>query len=483
MWKDYPNDTTPVMASTLQGYDNVISDIEDELVKLKDVATTGNYNDLANRLIPDGTTITKDADGKIHASGGSGGTSNYPDLTNKPSVNGHILIGNQTTADLGINIPTKVSQLQNDAGYLTQHQSLDGYATETWVNNKKYATQGYVSSALSNYAEAKGISDGSNLNECWYVGLYWGIAGNTITNKPSEVDEFALVVENVGANILQTLHTTTQTFKRSGSKDSSASSWTSWVEDNFATMPYVNDTFVSKSYADYTYANTDGTYDDMTVGYAKQINIADQSDTMYLLGVTGTGSGNKEAKRNVDLRTALTKGTASTEGSLELRIGNSTAKGTEGNLTGKIRFYGNGTNYATLYPASNYTTNVTFRLPTTGGTLAIEGTSSRYAKENIHLVSDKEVRKLLDLEIVSFDYKEKFGGQKDQVGVIAEDAVKILPNPIVIPEGYDENTYDIDTEDTTEVPYVQYQKYVPYLIRMIQLQEQRIAELERKVLE
>ena len=166
-----------------------------------------------------------------------------------------------------------------------------------------------------------------------------------------------------------------------------------------------------------------------------------------------------------------------------MRIGNSTAKGTEGNLTGKIRFYGNGTNYATLYPASNYTTNVTFRLPTTGGTLAIEGTSSRYAKENIHLVSDKEVRKLLDLEIVSFDYKEKFGGQKDQVGVIAEDAVKILPNPIVIPEGYDENTYDIDTEDTTEVPYVQYQKYVPYLIRMIQLQEQRIAELERKVLE
>lgn len=33
-------------------------------------------------------------------------------------------------------LPTKVSQLQNDAGYLTEHQSLTGYATETYVNNK-----------------------------------------------------------------------------------------------------------------------------------------------------------------------------------------------------------------------------------------------------------------------------------------------------------------------------------------------------------
>ena len=33
-------------------------------------------------------------------------------------------------------LPTKVSQLQNDAGYLTEHQSLTGYATETYVDNK-----------------------------------------------------------------------------------------------------------------------------------------------------------------------------------------------------------------------------------------------------------------------------------------------------------------------------------------------------------
>ena len=32
-------------------------------------------------------------------------------------------------------IPTKVSQLTNDKGYLTSHQSLSGYATQSWVQN------------------------------------------------------------------------------------------------------------------------------------------------------------------------------------------------------------------------------------------------------------------------------------------------------------------------------------------------------------
>lgn len=35
---------------------------------------------------------------------------------------------------------TKVSQLTNDAGYLTTHQSLVGYATQEWVNDKGYIT-------------------------------------------------------------------------------------------------------------------------------------------------------------------------------------------------------------------------------------------------------------------------------------------------------------------------------------------------------
>lgn len=36
--------------------------------------------------------------------------------------------------DVEAQIPQNVSELENDAGYLTEHQSLDGYATETYVN-------------------------------------------------------------------------------------------------------------------------------------------------------------------------------------------------------------------------------------------------------------------------------------------------------------------------------------------------------------
>lgn len=36
-------------------------------------------------------------------------------------------------------VPTNVSAFNNDAGYLTSHQSLSGYATETWVTSQGYA--------------------------------------------------------------------------------------------------------------------------------------------------------------------------------------------------------------------------------------------------------------------------------------------------------------------------------------------------------
>lgn len=35
-------------------------------------------------------------------------------------------------------VPTKVSSFENDVPYLTQHQSLNGYATEQWVLDKHY---------------------------------------------------------------------------------------------------------------------------------------------------------------------------------------------------------------------------------------------------------------------------------------------------------------------------------------------------------
>lgn len=63
----------------------------------------------------------------------TGGTKNYNDLENQPKVNGITLTGNKSTEDLGINIPTKTSQLQNDSNFLTEHQSLAAYAKKSEI--------------------------------------------------------------------------------------------------------------------------------------------------------------------------------------------------------------------------------------------------------------------------------------------------------------------------------------------------------------
>ena len=50
---------------------------------------------------------------------GSGGTNNYPDLNNLPQINGVTLIDNKSSEELGINIPTKTSDLENNSGFIT----------------------------------------------------------------------------------------------------------------------------------------------------------------------------------------------------------------------------------------------------------------------------------------------------------------------------------------------------------------------------
>lgn len=57
-------------------------------------------------------------DGVISATGGStGGTMDYDELVNHPKINGVELVGDKSTGELGIDIPTKISDLEND-GYL-----------------------------------------------------------------------------------------------------------------------------------------------------------------------------------------------------------------------------------------------------------------------------------------------------------------------------------------------------------------------------
>lgn len=131
------------------------------VLKIKDA--NGNWQDIpaikgadakinnVNTLtIEAGSNITLNQSGStltISSTGGSGGTSNYSDLSNKPKINNVELSGNKTTSDLGIvipTVPTNVSAFTNDAGYLTQHQDISGKLDTSKVKSTYSTTSGDV---------------------------------------------------------------------------------------------------------------------------------------------------------------------------------------------------------------------------------------------------------------------------------------------------------------------------------------------------
>lgn len=62
---------------------------------------------------------------------GGGGTSDYNQLENKPQINGVELVGNKTTEELGIKIPTKTSDLTNDSKFVNEQFVNDAVKKET----------------------------------------------------------------------------------------------------------------------------------------------------------------------------------------------------------------------------------------------------------------------------------------------------------------------------------------------------------------
>ena len=99
--------------------------------------------------------------------------------------------------------------------------------------------------------------------------------------------------------------------------------------------------------------------------------------------------------------------------------------------------------------------------------VSLTQTSSRKVKDNIKPLDHEEAAKILELDAVSFDYKNKALGTNKR-GFIAEDVEKVLPN-LVKPE----------TE--TEPAALDYVGMIPYLQDIIKKQEARITALEEKI--
>ena len=68
-------------------------------------------------------------------SGGGGGTSDYADLTNKPSINGHTLSGNQTGPDLGLANSTDIPTVDQTYNATSTH-AQSGTAVASAISGK-----------------------------------------------------------------------------------------------------------------------------------------------------------------------------------------------------------------------------------------------------------------------------------------------------------------------------------------------------------
>lgn len=108
----------------------------------------GDGNVIATTYIKTVNNVKPDSNGNVNISGGTGGNITVDSVLSPTSTNAiQNKVVQQEFTSVRAAIPTKVSQLTNDSGYLTQHQSLDGYVKT--VNNTAPDSNGNVTIALS----------------------------------------------------------------------------------------------------------------------------------------------------------------------------------------------------------------------------------------------------------------------------------------------------------------------------------------------
>jgi len=105
--------------------------------------------------------------------------------------------------------------------------------------------------------------------------------------------------------------------------------------------------------------------------------------------------------------------------------------------------------------------------------LTKSASSSRKVKENISLMTDEQANNLLNLSVINFDYKPNIeNGKKNQKGIIIEELIDTMPECIVNLDDYNGNN--------SEILQVDYTKFVPYLIKMVQIQQKQIDFLNKE---
>ena len=179
-----------------------MTDFTQDLFARRRNASDGNTRVVsAGRLWYDSVTNTlRVSDG--HTPGGqivTGQSGSYTLPTATPSVKGGVQLGANiiaTGASIDVLQPTLVSQLENDANYLSG-SVLSGYATETFVT-----TQGYITSAALTSGNANVIAANTRIQSISAnLGAYQIWANANVTTLSANAGTQATSINRLDANI------------------------------------------------------------------------------------------------------------------------------------------------------------------------------------------------------------------------------------------------------------------------------------------
>lgn len=464
---------------------------------LKTVAFSGSYNDLSDQ-----PTIPTVGNGTL--------------TIQKNGTNVTTFTANQSgNATANITVPTKTSELTNDSGFLTSHQDISGKA------NAKPNVSGNMNQAAS-YGNALGMINlsGSNTNINPNGQTGWHHFINMSYNTEASNMWQTQLANKAGTTDLWIR-------SRSGGSIVDGTAWAAnWVrlakstEIPTNTNQLTNGAGFITSSGSCASATTATKLGSSTVGSA--------SRPIYLNAGTATQIGytiEKSVPSNAvftDTNNAVTQTATSTNANYEILF-----SGTADNTTRTEGARKHSTltcnpntgiiNCTRLWASSDIVlkySNVWAQVATisSNGTLNVLSPSSwmnlrtanvqcrnsgdtgwstcaasafninssiRY-KENIEDISDEDASKLLNVRVVKYDYKENVTDEEHRYnrhGVIAEEVDEVIPEVVTyaIPYGHEEE-FDEPVPDS-----VDYASFVPYLIKMVQMQQKEIDDLKKQV--
>lgn len=257
--EEYPDWITEANAK-LAEIDEAIKEAEEVIADIVTSKENGEFDGKdgyspSAKVIPieNGVKIViTDAEGtteeNLYHGTGAGGTTLYPQLQEKPKINGVELVGNKTTEQLGIEIPKNTSELNNDSGFITEEDLPEPpkvpTKTSELTNDSGFATEEYVKNKI---AEAELGDEGGDIDLSGYAtkdelnGKVDKVTGKSLIDD-TEIERLKNVTNYDDTGIKQDLTEINQELDGKAEKSEIPTNLSDLTNDSgFATETYVDE--------------------------------------------------------------------------------------------------------------------------------------------------------------------------------------------------------------------------------------------------